>query len=58
MGLAVTGGVLLHYDGLPVTSLTCPDQPDVMYRCPDKYSFAGGAIASLVGAGEFTTPQW
>lgn len=51
VGLAVTGGVLLHYDGLPVTSLTCPDQPDVMFRCPDKYSFTGGAIASLVGAG-------
>lgn len=51
VGLAVTGGVLLHYNDQPVTSLSCPDHPGMMFRCPEKYDTLGGAVASLVGAG-------
>lgn len=51
VGLAVTGGVLLHYHNQPVTSADCPDQPGVMFRCPFKYDLLGAGVTALVGAG-------
>src|SRR6185436_505666 len=52
VGLAITGGVLLHYHNQPVTSVDCPDQPDAMlFRCPFKYDTLGGGVSALVGAG-------
>jgi hypothetical protein len=50
-GLAVTGGLLLHYHNQPVTSPDCPDQPGMMFRCPYKYDFLGAGITALVGTG-------
>ncbi len=54
VGLAITGGVLLHYHNKPVTSVDCPDQPDAMiFRCPFKYDTLSGGVSALVGAGVF-----
>ncbi len=51
VGLAVTGGVLLHYHNQPVTSPDCPAQAGTMFRCPYKYDFLAGSVSSFVGAG-------
>jgi hypothetical protein len=51
VGLVVAGGLLLHYNGQPVITPTCPDQPGVMFRCPEKYDLLAGGISAMVGAG-------
>ena len=50
VGLAVAGGVLLHYHDRPVTTPECPEQKE-MFRCPYKYDLLGAGATSLVGAG-------
>ena len=51
VGLAVGAGVLLYYNGRPVTSMDCPDQPGLAFHCPQKYDNLAVGVAAAVGAG-------
>lgn len=51
VGLAVGSGVLLYYNGRPVTTNECPDQPGLTFHCPQKYDNLAVGVAAAVGAG-------
>lgn len=50
-GLAVGSGVLLYYNGRPVTTAECPDQAGLPFHCPQKYDNLAVGITAAVGAG-------
>lgn len=51
IGLVAGSATLFVYNGRPVNTPTCPDQPGVEYRCPQKYDNTAIASTMAVGAG-------
>jgi hypothetical protein len=51
VGLAVGSGVLLYYNGRPVVTSECPDQPGLPFHCPQKYDNLAIGVVAAVGAG-------
>lgn len=51
VGLAAGSVALLYFNNKPVNTAECPDQPGVMYRCPQKYDNLVPGVSLAVGAG-------
>lgn len=51
VGLVAGSAALLYFNNKPVNSPECPDQPGVMYRCPQKYDNMIPGVSMAVGAG-------
>ena len=51
VGLVAGSAALLYLNNKPVNTADCPDQPGVMYRCPQKYDNLVPGVSMAVGAG-------
>lgn len=51
VGLVAGSAALLYFNNKPVNTPDCPDQPGVMYRCPQKYDNLVPGVSLAVGAG-------